>query len=219
MPDLPHEPGVGSVWFDTECSRLVRVVALDDTHVTVHVITRAGEKLRTSRIRRKAWGRRFVAEPAAARWTGPDQVVHDLYQADVDLLAAVGRGEVSTDSRFPDRVWVGPASLPLRLPTEALARLTDLGAVAADEPQPHEPMRVGQSLPYEITGYRLTAAAAALLADPDDVARCRVCGCTEDAPCPGGCCWVPDPTMRGDLCSACPADANPTVPTGAGKEE
>src|SRR5437763_1726266 len=81
----------------------------------------------------------------------------------------------------------------LPLPAEALARLTDLGAVAADEPQPHEPMRVGQSLPYEVTDYRLTESAAALLADLDDVARCRVCGCTEDAPCPGGCCWVPDP--------------------------
>lgn len=37
----------------------------------------------------------------------------------------------------------------------------------------------------------------------DDVAHCRVCGCTENAACPGGCHWVPDPTMAGDLCSAC----------------
>jgi len=27
---------------------------------------------------------------------------------------------------------------------------------------------------------------------------CRVCDCTEDAPCPGGCSWVEE-----DLCSAC----------------
>jgi hypothetical protein len=28
--------------------------------------------------------------------------------------------------------------------------------------------------------------------------RCRVCGCTENRACPGGCFWVED-----DLCSAC----------------
>lgn len=27
---------------------------------------------------------------------------------------------------------------------------------------------------------------------------CRVCGCTDDRACPGGCCWV-----EPDLCSAC----------------
>lgn len=37
----------------------------------------------------------------------------------------------------------------------------------------------------------------------DDVASCRVCGCTDDRACPGGCHWVPDPTMAGDLCSRC----------------
>lgn len=37
----------------------------------------------------------------------------------------------------------------------------------------------------------------------DDVA-CRVCGCTEDTPCAGGCAWVEDPgDWMGDLCSAC----------------
>jgi hypothetical protein len=38
--------------------------------------------------------------------------------------------------------------------------------------------------------------------EDDGVARCAGCGCTEDAPCPGGCWWVPNPTMV-DLCSAC----------------
>lgn len=37
----------------------------------------------------------------------------------------------------------------------------------------------------------------------DDIAACRVCGCTENAACSGGCCWVPDPLMLGELCSAC----------------
>ncbi|RBY82700.1 hypothetical protein [Blastococcus sp. TF02A-26] len=38
-----------------------------------------------------------------------------------------------------------------------------------------------------------------------DVAACRVCGCTEDAACPGGCWWVPDPEQLGELCSQCGA--------------
>ena len=37
----------------------------------------------------------------------------------------------------------------------------------------------------------------------DDPPRCRVCGCTDFAACPGGCWWVPDPELQGDLCSAC----------------
>jgi hypothetical protein len=33
---------------------------------------------------------------------------------------------------------------------------------------------------------------------------CRVCGCTESEPCPGGGCrWVEDPKMLGELCSTC----------------
>lgn len=36
-----------------------------------------------------------------------------------------------------------------------------------------------------------------------DIPVCRVCGCTDDNACPGGCCWVEDPEGLGDLCSAC----------------
>jgi hypothetical protein len=43
------------------------------------------------------------------------------------------------------------------------------------------------------------------LPDPD-AAACRVCGCTEDAACPGGCWWVPDPELAGELCSVCVVD-------------
>jgi predicted kinase len=52
----------------------------------------------------------------------------------------------------------------------------------------------------------------------DDVPRCRVCGCTDDRACPGGCWWVQDPLL-GDLCSACaapPARSVPDLPTTAG---
>ncbi len=37
-----------------------------------------------------------------------------------------------------------------------------------------------------------------------DLPRCRVCGCTDDQACAGGCWWVAD-----DLCSACEARATP----------
>src|SRR4051812_2223915 len=36
-----------------------------------------------------------------------------------------------------------------------------------------------------------------------DVDQCRVCGCTDDRACPGGCWWVPDPEQLGPLCSSC----------------
>lgn len=37
-----------------------------------------------------------------------------------------------------------------------------------------------------------------------DVPACRVCGCTDDWACPGGCAWV-----TADLCSACIPDEAP----------
>jgi ParB/RepB/Spo0J family partition protein len=36
-----------------------------------------------------------------------------------------------------------------------------------------------------------------------EVATCRICGCTEDHACEGGCSWVNDPEGIGDLCSKC----------------
>ena len=36
---------------------------------------------------------------------------------------------------------------------------------------------------------------------PDPVRTCRLCGCTSDAACPGGCSWVAE-----DLCSRCVED-------------
>lgn len=40
-------------------------------------------------------------------------------------------------------------------------------------------------------------------ADDYEEPHCRVCDCTENDPCPGGCHWVPDPEQLGDLCSRC----------------
>jgi hypothetical protein len=42
--------------------------------------------------------------------------------------------------------------------------------------------------------------------DEDEEAEertCRICFCTDEAACEGGCQWVPDPEDLGDLCSAC----------------
>lgn len=39
-------------------------------------------------------------------------------------------------------------------------------------------------------------------AEDDDVPRCVRCGCTENAPCVGGCSWVPNRKLI-DLCSGC----------------
>lgn len=33
--------------------------------------------------------------------------------------------------------------------------------------------------------------------------KCRICGCTDEQACEGGCSWVPDPAVLGELCSAC----------------
>jgi len=43
--------------------------------------------------------------------------------------------------------------------------------------------------------------------DPDGHGTCRVCGCTDDMACPGGCYWV-----EPDLCSRC-AETVPAAPT------
>ena len=51
----------------------------------------------------------------------------------------------------------------------------------------------------------------------DDVARCRVCGCTEEEACEGGCTWVEDPLDDGDLCSRC-ATEHGLIGEGVGQE-
>lgn len=46
--------------------------------------------------------------------------------------------------------------------------------------------------------FRLSALGLFVELDLDDSMRCRVCGCTSERACAGGCNWV-----RPDLCSAC----------------
>lgn len=56
-------------------------------------------------------------------------------------------------------------------------------------------------LMYKMTPYICTNVGELLIAIAEiqlSVRRCRVCGCTDDNACPGGCYWVED-----DLCSEC----------------
>lgn len=75
--------------------------------------------------------------------------------------------------------------------------------------------------PYELAGDLLLAAIRDAQRDPEvqeaiaelsavldadsDGPACRMCGCTENRACVGGCWWVPDALMLGELCSACQA--------------
>lgn len=56
----------------------------------------------------------------------------------------------------------------------------------------------------EVTRQLQLIAACAATTAPTAVRRCRVCGCTDDRACDGGCSWVTDP-QGGNLCSACKA--------------
>jgi hypothetical protein len=59
-----------------------------------------------------------------------------------------------------------------------------------------------------ITALGRIAGIAAVALDPE-TRTCRVCGCTDERACPGGCSWVEE-----DLCSACatPGDGEPCLP-------
>jgi hypothetical protein len=66
----------------------------------------------------------------------------------------------------------------------------------ADAPAAPTPPAVTPVVPLTATPQAQTETG------DDDVARCVRCSCTEDAPCPAGCSWVPNAEMV-DLCSSC----------------
>jgi hypothetical protein len=83
---------------------------------------------------------------------------------------------------------------------EALCRITGR--------RPHElatdlVLQALRELRYGPEVQKVMAEISEALADPDRGPWCRVCGCTEDAACVGGCAWRPDPLLLGDVCSAC----------------
>lgn len=76
--------------------------------------------------------------------------------------------------------------------------------------QPQPEVDDWRDLPAALLAHMRQALTA--MASPDEADEepaCRVCGCTENAACPGGCHWVPDPTMTGELCSRCVGTAVP----------
>jgi hypothetical protein len=77
------------------------------------------------------------------------------------------------------------------------SRLDHIPVPAGDTFTRGEVRKVAQSMRDIVSALR--AAADGI---EDDVARCGVCGCTENEACDGGCHWVPDPQMD-DLCSRC----------------
>ena len=52
--------------------------------------------------------------------------------------------------------------------------------------------------------FELSAVVDLIVGDLDRM--CRVCSCTHDRLCAGGCAWVADPA-GGDLCSTCASEA------------
>lgn len=143
----------------------------------------------------KVW-RRPVAD--GSPFGKPDEYPVDTVRQAVDVLAALGILPADLSSAYAAGVAAG---------TEGGAEVYDdqgdlwrLGwtCVGSDGP----PLRLTQ----------VDGEFGPLSADPpDDVARCRRCGCTGDRACLGGCAWATpeqqiaaglDP-MTGDLCTAC----------------
>lgn len=83
-----------------------------------------------------------------------------------------------------DMAWVEAADVVLRLPGES---------PGADREVAHA----------RAHGIPVVDSLDELPARQEDVPACRVCGCTDEAACPGGCHWIPDPTGAGDLCDRC----------------
>lgn len=94
-----------------------------------------------------------------------------------------------------DLAWVRAADVLLRLPGDS---------PGADREVEHA----------HAHGIPVVYSLDELPAAPDDVPACRVCGCTDERACPGGCSWVPDPTGQGDLCSRCEGAAAPATEGG-----
>jgi hypothetical protein len=99
-----------------------------------------------------------------------------------------------------------------------MARLNRLGLAAAGWSQERPATRRGTNQTYDVAVYRPAADGKYLVQSlRDGVARCRLCGCTEERACPGGCGWVLAPKQMGHLCSACAAfDMRPSGGPEAG---
>ncbi|MFJ4322204.1 hypothetical protein ACIP3A_03660 [Streptomyces tricolor] len=73
---------------------------------------------------------------------------------------------------------------------------------APETPAVPAPVFLGDSILAQAPAVTPVQPIATEHLDDEDEARCVRCGCTANAPCVGGCHWVPNQQMV-DLCSAC----------------
>ncbi len=208
MPVQLAVPLPGQIFNDRSIRRRLRVGDVDATHV-IGEVDGAGEgepfrRERTTRITIGHWQRRMeldVDPDPVAHWRDPAGDIQRITDQDHDILVAISEGRVHDDSRFPRYDYVeAPAD---RLPRWIVGRLFRLQLAVPGEQEPRGSYRPGGGVPYTSGTYRATVDGAYLLRSlAEDAPRCRVCGCTEDRACPGGCWWVPDPLMT-ELCSTC----------------
>ena len=86
--------------------------------------------------------------------------------------------------------WPGAPAITDENATDAAKRLTAKAYKSLSAGLRPEQVTLKRRPPEDLT---------AALIEP----ACRVCGCTENEPCRGGCCWVEDPKTLGELCSSC----------------
>jgi ParB/RepB/Spo0J family partition protein len=144
---------------------------------------------------RDQWGSpRYGGALATYAAQGPEQLQRAAF--------AVALGEAEETFRSP---WAGGDPQLRHLTGLLEATGYALTQVELDRVTPREDDDPHAALVDDLAREALRESGRGLPDDgeEDDVARCRVCGCTEDEPCEGGCEWVEDPLDQGELCSRC----------------
>jgi ParB/RepB/Spo0J family partition protein len=119
----------------------------------------------------------------------------ELQSLALELLAGERpAGAAFTDGYYPD--WERLCDV-LSIDLKAAEKTAALAAPAKKGKKP-----TAAAILSERKRGKAKKGKKAAAGDDDDEAKCRVCGCTEDSACEGGCHWVVDDGM-GDLCSAC----------------
>jgi hypothetical protein len=120
-------------------------------------------------------------------WHWPVAVALEaLFQVDVDIDGNADDGCIATIGGRED------VTLVVGLGEEASSWL-DARWVSGDD------RKAGEPFSFEIALPEWLCALIDMALEP----RCRVCGCTDEQACAGGCFWVEDPEGLGDLCSRC----------------
>jgi len=125
--------------------------------------------------------------------------LHELADSSADGLVRVAVAAALSTGHF--RARMGWAAWHGSQPVELLYGFL---AETGYEPDAFETEQLGGPKPRLVPARKRATAAKEVAHRQEATAEraCRVCGCTEDNACEGGCSWVPDPD-GGDLCSAC----------------